>query len=369
MSQVQATAGEKRTITQEVLRLNKEIRQKHLKKRKKRGNEGVLRYWREKEHLSTPKGYTQLRSLTIVLATEGCQWVINDPHGGCIFCGYLYDNPQKTEDVSKQILHLKKKIEGTTEDIQAVKLYTSGSFLDPREVPLHEQQKTLHNITTIFSNLDVLQIEARPEDLLRPNAFVPLNELKEKIQIYFNVGLESCNEALLKLVNKGLTFETYKKAVRKAKKENFRVKTYLLLKSPFLTEDEAINDVLTSGKKILKLGSDSISINPLTVQKGTFVEYLWKQGLYRPPWPQSIIHVLNELMELKTNRQVVKSEPLALGQERGAHGTGKHTKKLKTVIEKVNNRQSSIALPENTICPWKAYRKKEVRDLAFSSVL
>lgn len=360
-----------RSVLPEVQRIHKKIRREHLKKREPKGKNKPVRFWKEDEVIIFEKACEKLKSLTIVLGTQGCEWAQNDPGGGCIFCGYLYDNPAKTSSLLKQINHLRKALNSKErKELENLKLYTSGSFLDPREIRREKQIRVLERLLELFPNAKILQIEARPEDLLRSEIYNSLSKIKNKITVYLNIGLESANEEILKLINKGLTLNSYQKAVKKAKNNNFKVKTYLLLKPPFLTEKEAIRDTIFSGKKALQAGTTSLSLNPLTVHSGTFVELLWKKGYYRPPWPQSLIHVLQKLLKEKTTKQVVFSNPIAMGQTRGIHGMGKNTKTLKNTLEKIVTTQDpNLTLPKKVLTPWKDYIEKEVADLSFANLI
>ncbi|NIQ06400.1 MAG: TIGR01210 family radical SAM protein [Candidatus Korarchaeota archaeon] len=359
-----------RTLLRELRRVNKEIREQKLRTRDALPKDEPVRYWKGEETLYLNGKLAHLNSLTIIFATKGCTWARENPGGGCIFCGYLYDNPQRTGDLLKQLNYFTEKFERVDrQNVKVLKLYTSGSFLDEKEVPIQTQREVISTLPAIFPELKVLQIEARPENLLKDNIETFLSIKEEGVNVYFNIGLESINTTVLRLINKGLNVKTYQKAVNHAKSYGFKIKTYLLLKPPFLTEKEAINDTFTSGKKAIQEGSDSLSINPLTIHSGTVCEKLWQSGLYRPPWPQSIIFVLRKLLNIKSQNQVILSEPVALGTPRGAHGTGKNIRQLKHTLEEVVRSQSPRAVPQDARKPWHEYLEKEVQDLAFSTVV
>jgi radical SAM enzyme (TIGR01210 family) len=130
------------------------------------------------------------------------------------------------------------------------------------------------------------------------------------------LGLESANNALLRdSINKGFQFEDYQMAANTVKGSGATLKTYLLIKPPFLTEREAITDSTDSAKMIQEI-SDVISFNPVNVQKGTLVERLWRRDEYRPPWLWSVVKVLEECRNLGPR---VVSFPSGGGKRRGAH--------------------------------------------------
>jgi hypothetical protein len=108
--------------------------------------------------------------------------------------------------------------------------------------------------------------------------------------------------------------------VKICREQGFGVKVYLLLKPPFLNEQAAIDDCSNSIKTLIKLGINSISINPMNIQKGTLVEYLWYQNRYRPPWFYSLFKCIKKAVkqtDLRSTRLL--SDPSGSGTKRGIH--------------------------------------------------
>ena len=121
-------------------------------------------------------------------------------------------------------------------------------------------------------------------------------------------------------INKGFSLEDFRKALRICKDAGSLVKAYLLLKPPFLTEEEAIQDAVASGIEAWGMGVDRLSYNPVNVQRWTLVEHLWRRGEYRPQWLWSVLEVLE-----KVRGEVsipVLSHPTAAGKRRGPHNCG-----------------------------------------------
>src|SRR6056297_2038616 len=91
------------------------------------------RVWLDEDN--TPDGFVQ--SLTIILNTGGCRWA---RAGGCTMCGYVAESVEggtvSHEDLMTQIEHcLEHEAENADDPAGQIKIYTSGSFLDEREVP------------------------------------------------------------------------------------------------------------------------------------------------------------------------------------------------------------------------------------------
>ncbi|MFW9880257.1 MAG: TIGR01210 family radical SAM protein, partial [Candidatus Thorarchaeota archaeon] len=104
------------------------------------------------------------------------------------------------------------------------------------------------------------------------------------------------------------------------KENSIGVKCYLLLKPPFLNEQGAIDDCIDSITNLIKLKVNTISINPVNVQKGTLVEYLYLQSRYRPPWYYSLFKVLKKSLDQEDLSHVrILSDPSGAGTKKGIH--------------------------------------------------
>ena len=117
-----------------------------------------------------------------------------------------------------------------------------------------------------------------------------------------------------------MRFEDFKNILPICKEKGISVKAYLLLKPPFLNETGAIDDCINSIKKLIDLKINTISINPLNIQRGTLAEYLWYQNKYRPPWFYSLFKVLKKSLTQNDLTKVrVISDPSGAGTKRGIH--------------------------------------------------
>ena len=256
------------------------------------------------------------KALSIILPTVGCRW------RRCNMCSYFEDSPGDASiDLFK--IFVEEFNNAYDDEIKKVKLFTSGSFLDPKEV----SPDCAKRIISFLSEKEISEVtlESRPEYVEEEY----LEELKENngLQIEVAIGLESSNNKILKhSINKGFTFENFLSASEVLKKLGIINKAYLMIKPPFLTEKEAIHDAINSAKSIENI-ADVISFNPMTVHKNTLVEYLWNKGEYSPPWGWSIIEILKETANLRPD---IICHPVAFGRSRGP----KNCKSCNREIEK-----------------------------------
>jgi radical SAM enzyme (TIGR01210 family) len=256
----------------------------------------------------------QTKTLTIIFKSAGCRW---GKAGGCTMCGYVYDcasEPPTLEDYNSQLARAMKKAEKFSELM--VKIFTSGSFLDEQEVPQEARDSILKTLADDPRVIKVL-VETRPNFVTEGNVQDCMRILKNKpFELAF--GLETSSDRIRKdSINKGFTFKGFVRAAEIAKKHGVTVKAYLMLKPPFLSERQALEDIVRSIDDAAPY-ADTISINLCNVQKGTLVEALWEKGQYRPPWLWSIVEILQRAKTAHPELPLM-SDPVGAGSKRGPH--------------------------------------------------
>ena len=255
----------------------------------------------------------------IIFRTRGCYWARKS---GCSMCGYVNDVAQEVSE--SDILHQLDAVLRKHAEEPMVKVYTSGNFFDDHEVSPAVRERILE---ALGDRCDKVVVETlahllRREQLERALGFVDELEIA--------LGLESTDERVLRhAVNKVWGLREHARAAGIAREVGATVKTYLLVKPPFLTEREAIEDAVRSGHEA-DTYSDTISFNPVNVQSRTIVDRLFRRGEYRPPWLWSVVDVLERTRDLKAH---VKSHPTAGGMARGAHNCGECDRGVIDAIE------------------------------------
>ncbi len=253
-----------------------------------------------------------LDSVTVILRTAGCAW------NRCRMCGYRRERypalPQG--ELAERLIRQVRWVEANVGDgeYRLVKIFTSGSFFDPQEVPVAARTA----VAEAFRGRLVIA-ETRPEyvnaDVLQ-DFMALIDDGTWSTPLFVAMGLETTDDRIReKCIAKGFTFEDFARAASAAHDAGAGVKAYLLMKPPNLTEREARDDMLRSIEEVSPL-AEMISMNPCTVQTGTDVERLWKQQAYRPPYLWSVLDVL-----LRTPVHVL-CDPVGGGQARGPHNCG-----------------------------------------------
>jgi radical SAM enzyme (TIGR01210 family) len=268
------------------------------------GHERPVAAWIDQERL----GDVVAPALTLIMKSGGCGW------NRCIMCGYRHfrytcDEASLAGLIRSQLRWVEERFSG--QEYGMVKIFTSGSLLDPREVPPDMRREIL----TAFRGRAVV-VETRPEfvtgDAVR-ECLEDLDTGSGPVSFSVAIGLETSDDGIReKCINKGFSFGDFQAASRTARRAGAGVKAYLLQKPPYLTERESIEDVIRSVHDVHP-HADAISLNPCTVQKGTEVERLWRHRAYRPPYLWSVILALS-----KAEGGVI-CDPVGGGTPRGPH--------------------------------------------------
>ena len=315
------------------------------------------RYWSEKDVLNNKV----VDAFVIIFRTKGCSWALKS---GCSMCGYFNDS--MWQDVSEE--DLLKQFDKAMEkysDEKFVKIFTSGSFLDDKEIKPKTRTKILQNLA---EKTDKISVESRPEYVTNQKIKDIQSVINSK-KLEISIGLETSNDKVREhAINKGFTYADYKKAADVVKKNNCELKTYVLVKPPFLTEKETVEDCINTVDKI-KTFTDTVSFNPCNVQRNTFVEYLWKRKQYRPAWLWSVVEILKESNKIAKNVRL-KCDVAGGGSIRGAHNCKNCSHSFLDVIEDFSlNQNPKVFESLECDCKDRWLDQLDIENLGFGSLV
>ncbi|ELK53955.1 hypothetical protein D320_11710, partial [Haloferax sp. BAB-2207] len=249
---------------------NKVMRDIRSQKQKTYDPHEPTRVWIDEDN--TPDGVYD--SLTIILNTGGCRWA---RAGGCTMCGYVAESVEggtvAHEALMDQIqVCLDHEAEEMDDGEKAglIKIYTSGSFLDEREVPA----ETRDAIAETFADRDRMVVESLPDFVTREK----LADFTDRgLDTDVAIGLETATDRVRHdCVNKYFDFADFEDACEEAAAAGGGVKAYLLMKPPFLSEPEALDDMKSSIRRCAAVDNcHTVSMNPTNVQRYTMVDELF----------------------------------------------------------------------------------------------
>ncbi|MGA7924282.1 MAG: archaeosine biosynthesis radical SAM protein RaSEA [Thermoplasmata archaeon] len=304
--------------------------------------------WREPEAVEGDL----VSAFVLILRTRGCYWA---DLKGCSMCGYAKDTLGRSATPSELAEQLEHALRAYRDE-PYVKIYTSGSFLDDREVDPESRERI---VRAFGGRSRRLLVETLPE-FVNEATLGPLRDVYSG-QLEVALGLESTQpDVLQRLVNKGSPPQEYLAAAERLRSLGVSPKAYLLLKPPYLTEREAFQDVVRSVRLAAPL-FDTISINPVHIQNGTVVEHLYRRRRYRPPWLWSLVEALKEGAKVRGGTRLV-SFPTAGGLPRGPHNCGTCDATVLAAIESASLSQT-FDLLDDLACPcqttWSAQGELE----------
>ncbi len=315
------------------------------------GPDAARRYvnqWVEAEAI----GAERVPAFVAILRTRGCYWA---DQKGCSMCGYAKDTLGRSatpEELGEQTERLLARYRSEP----YVKVYTSGSFLDDREVDPESRRRF---VAAFSGTARRLLFETLPE-FATEERIRPLREAFSG-ELEVALGLETSDPTVLaRYVHKNAPPAEYFAAADRVRALGARAKAYLLLKPPYLTEAESVADVVRSVGEA-SAHFDALSVNPVHIQNGTVVEWLYHRGRYRPPWLWSVVESLREGSGRRGEARLV-SFPTAGGLARGPHNCGSCDARVLAAIEEASLSQAFGPLEElECACraTWEAARELE----------
>ena len=313
--------------------------------------------WSEKDLLNDKV----VDAFVIIFKTRGCSWALES---GCSMCGYFNDSvwsDVSDEEILQQFESALKRYNGE----KFVKIFTSGSFLDDKEIKSSVREKILKKL---YETAEKVSVESRPEYITNKS----IEKIKKIVDLKIfeiGIGLETADDYIRKNnINKGFTFNDYKKATDIMNKHNIKIKTYVLVKPPFLSEKQAINDSIGTIEKINNI-TDIVSLNPVNVQRNTLVNFLWKREQYRSPWLFSVVQILIEGKKILGDKRI-KCDIVGGGNIRGAHNCGECDKDYLQAISDFSLKQdTSVFNNLKCTCKDKWFDQLDLEEFGFGSLV
>jgi hypothetical protein len=123
--------------------------------------------------------------------------------------------------------------------------------------------------------------------------------LKPKLEVA--IGLETVHPEVLRRLNKKMTIDDFRNAVSFLKVNGISTRAFILLRPPFLSENEGIEWAERSIDFAFTAGVGCCTIIPVRGGNGA-MEELKKEGLFSPPEIRSLEHVLEYGINLNAGR-------------------------------------------------------------------
>lgn len=176
-------------------------------------------------------------------------------------------------------------------------LESLGSITDPKEFD-SRVFKEIIRIAIESEKFKCILIETHlsqiPEELVKYISEVN----KGRKQIGFEIGIEDMNPENRKFINKiGVQNNKLTEVYNMLQKNGMSLGINLIYGFPFMNEQERINSVVNSVKSINKnLPETEIVLFLMSIKENTIMEYMQKNGMYRPANPWGLVETTKELL-------------------------------------------------------------------------
>ncbi len=215
----------------------------------------------------------------------------------CAFHCLMCDLWKNTTDVTNPVGAIPDQIEWALKNIKSakhLKLYNSGSFFDDRAIP----EEAYPRIAELVSHFETVIVESHPR-LIGEKCIRFKDMLKPELHVA--IGLETVNPKLLLRLNKKMTLQDFTRSVSFLRSNNIMVRAFVLLRPPFLTEQEGIFWAQKSIDFAFRIGIECCTVIPVREGNGA-MDTLMEQGYFSKPDIRSLETVLEYGINLNSGR-------------------------------------------------------------------
>ncbi|BBO86132.1 TIGR01210 family radical SAM protein [Desulfosarcina ovata subsp. sediminis] len=226
----------------------------------------------------------------VILMSNGCSVPT------CTMCPFTNENmfgltsKVAENNFLKQVQHIfYSDINPRQYDVLAI--YNDGSFFSEVEMPQKVILKIAEEVTK--SKAKRLVVESLPQFINEDKIKSFTDILGKNTKLEVGMGLQSANEFIRNVcINTNFTNDRFERAVEVLRKYEVDVKSYILIKPPFLDEREAFIDAIDTIDYLVNLRLFSITLCPTRVAKNTLAYELYLKGFYSPPNLWTIVDIL-----------------------------------------------------------------------------
>ena len=175
-----------------------------------------------------------------------------------------------------------------------VKLYNSGSFFDSAAIPPADYPAIARQVA--FAKNVV--VEAHPR-LVGEKAVRLRDLLSGSLEVA--MGLETAHPQILVRLNKKFELRHFDWAAEFLQKEKIAMRAFVLVKPPFMSEEEGLEWAVRSAEFAFSRGAKAVSFIPTRPGNGA-MERLMEAGEFSPPRLSTLEKVLELALNLRAGR-------------------------------------------------------------------
>jgi radical SAM enzyme (TIGR01210 family) len=175
-----------------------------------------------------------------------------------------------------------------------IKLYNSGSFFDPRAIPIEDYAA----IARRLAPFERVIVESHPL-LAAGNCFRFAELIQGKLEVA--MGLETAHPVVLEQLNKGMTLQQFAFAAGELRRHEIDLRVFLLVKPPLMNEEEALVWTKRSIDLAFDCGATAVSLIPTRGGNGA-LEELAAHGVFSPPRLETLEAAVEYGLSLRRGR-------------------------------------------------------------------
>ncbi len=173
---------------------------------------------------------------------------------------------------------------------QLISVYNSGNWFASKEIPSLARQHIYQAIAG--SHCEGLMVESLPQ-FITPQLMEEARTHLGNKRLIVAIGLQSANDTVRNVcVNTTCTREQFERASHLLWEYGYTARAYLMVKPPFLTEQEAVDDTVASIRYVAELGYEDVSICPTRIAPYTLAAELARRNLFTAPSLWTIVDIL-----------------------------------------------------------------------------
>ena len=236
-----------------------------------------------------------MRRITLNIPGAGCEY--QKKTGGCMMCGFhvatnKYSRGKLLPVWIFQLLSILAWKFYAKEKPSELFVYNGGSFWNDREIP-RAFQRWLFGYIAFQKSIQRVMVESRCE-------YITGEKIKEAVtflggkELLVGIGLESSNDYLRNIIiKKGLTRKDFERTVKLINDNGARVAAYIFLKPLGLTDEEALEDVISTIKYALSVGVFEINVSCAFIQEKTEMAKAYLAGKFVPPKLNVVVDLIS----------------------------------------------------------------------------
>lgn len=158
---------------------------------------------------------------------------------------------------------------------RSIKLYNSGSFFDPRAIPVEDYEP----IAARVQAFERIIVECHPA-FVGERCVTLRDLLRGRLEVA--MGLETAHPEVLEKLNKRMTLEQFAAAAKFLRSHDIDVRVFILVQPPFMKAEEALAWAERSLDFAFDCGATAVTLIPTRGGNGA-MESLAEAGLFEPP--------------------------------------------------------------------------------------